>query len=76
MTTVVVPAPDQQDSDLRMYRVSDVMRLLHLSRTVIYEQLRTGRLRSVQQGRARLIPSAAIRDYIRLLENEAREESR
>ena len=63
-------------NDLRLYRVKDAMRLLNLSRTVIYEQLRTGRLRSVQQGRARLIPSSAIRDYIKLLEDEAREETR
>lgn len=67
---------DQQDDDLRLYRVKDAMRLLNLGRTVIYEQLRTGRLRSVQQGRARLIPAGAIRDYIQLLENEAREEAR
>lgn len=76
MVAIAVPDPDQQDDDLRLYRVKDAMRLLNLSRTVIYEQLRTGRLRSVQQGRARLIPAGAIRDYIRLLENEAREEAR
>jgi hypothetical protein len=50
------------------------MRLLRLSRTVIYEQLRCGRLRSVHQGRARLITAAAIRDYIALLETEAQAE--
>ncbi len=49
------------------------MRLLNLSRTVIYEQFRAGRLRSVQQGRARLITADAIRDYITLLKNEAKE---
>jgi hypothetical protein len=30
----------------------------------------------VQQGRARLIPAGAIRDYIQLLKNEARQEAR
>ena len=39
-----------------------------MSRSVIYEQLRAGRLRSVRQGRTRLIPAAAITDYIALLE--------
>jgi excisionase family DNA binding protein len=59
----------------QLYRVPDAMRLLSMSRTVIYEQLRSGRLRSVHQGRARLIPATAIRDYIALLESEARAES-
>ena len=58
-------------SELALYRIPDAMRLLSMSRTVIYEQLRTGRLRSVHQGRARLIPANAIRDYIALLETEA-----
>ncbi len=75
MVAIAAPNPDQQDNGLRLYRVKDAMRLLNLSRTVIYEQLRTGRLRSVQQGRVRLIPSGAIRDYIQLLEDEAREEA-
>lgn len=58
-------------NDLELYRITDAMRLLKLSRTVIYEQLRTGRLRSVREGRARRIPPSAIRDYIALLEREA-----
>jgi Helix-turn-helix domain len=64
---------DLLNDDLRLYRIADVMRLLCLSRTVIFEQLRTGRLRSVRQGRARLITASAIRDYIALLESEAEE---
>ncbi|MFC7612490.1 helix-turn-helix domain-containing protein [Actinokineospora soli] len=43
------------------------MRLLSMSRTVIYEQIRAGRLRSVTQGRTRLIPASAIEDYVRVL---------
>ena len=54
-----------------LYRVTDAMLLLSLSRTVIYEQIRSGRLRSVCQGRSRLIPAAAITEYIALLEREA-----
>ena len=48
----------------QLYRVPDAMRLLSLSRSVIYEQIRAGRLKSVTQGRTRLIPAAAIADYI------------
>jgi excisionase family DNA binding protein len=60
-------------ADRRLYRIPDAMRLLSLS--VIYELIRSGRLRSVHQGRTRLIPASAIDDYIRLLEKEARKAS-
>ena len=56
-----------------LYRVSEAMALLSMSRTVIYEQLRSGRLRSVTQGRRRLIPATAIAEYLELLEQEARQ---
>lgn len=62
-----------QVTDTQLYRVTDAMRMLRLSRSVLFEQLRTGRLRSVKQGRARLIPATAIREYIALLEREATE---
>jgi len=58
-------------ADLQLYRIPDAMRMLSMSRSVIYEQLRSGRLRSVRQGRARLIPATAIAEYIALLESEA-----
>ena len=67
--------PTDQSDDRRLYRVSDAMRLLSLSRSVIYEQIRSGRLRSVTQGRARLIPASAITEYISLLEQEAKQAS-
>jgi hypothetical protein len=55
----------------QLYRVTDAMRVLSLSRSVIYEQMRVGRLKSVTQGRTRLIPAVAIADYIALLQREA-----
>jgi excisionase family DNA binding protein len=54
-----------------LYRVEDAAHLLSLSRSVIFELLRSGRLRSVQEGRARLIPATAMHEYIVQLENEA-----
>ena len=57
----------------RLYRIPEAMRLLALSRSEIYVQLRERRLRSVHQGRARLIPSTAIAEYIALLEREEAE---
>jgi excisionase family DNA binding protein len=47
------------------------MRLLSMSRSVMYEQIRAKRLRSVRQGRTRLIPAAAIVDYVSMLEAES-----
>lgn len=54
-----------------LYRVPEAMELLSMSRTVIYEQIRAGRLRTVHQGRARLVPASAIADYVALLERES-----
>ena len=55
----------------QLYRIVDAMVVLSMSRSVIYEQIRSGRLRSVTQGRTRLIPASAVADYIALLEREA-----
>ncbi|MEU3253206.1 helix-turn-helix domain-containing protein [Streptomyces sp. NPDC006997] len=56
-----------------LYKVSDAERALRLSRTVIYGLIRTGRLRTVKEGRARRIPASAIHEYTALLEREAGE---
>ena len=57
-----------------LYRIPEVMEMLSMSRSVVFEQLRNGRLRSVRQGRARRIPASAVLDYVKLLEREAAEE--
>jgi excisionase family DNA binding protein len=54
-----------------LYRIPEAMRLLSMSRTVIYEQIRAGRLRTVSQGRSRLVPAKAIQDYVALLIRES-----
>ena len=71
MQRVQEPLAAVQSSGKQLYRVADAMRVLSISRSVIYEQIRCGRLRSVTQGRTRLIPASAIADYIALLEREA-----
>ena len=63
--TTTEPAP-------MMFRISTVVRLTGLSRSVIYEQIKAGRLRTVKQGSATLITAAALDDYVKLLEQEAR----
>jgi excisionase family DNA binding protein len=60
-------------TDPQLYCIPDAVRMLRLSRTVIYELIRSGRLRSVKEGRARRITADAIREYITLLEKEAEE---
>lgn len=68
MTAPALDAPTRA-----LYRIPEAMRLLSLSRSVIYEQIRAGRLRTVRQGRARLVPATAITAYVTLLEQEAEE---
>jgi excisionase family DNA binding protein len=60
------PVPERH-----LYRVPEAMQLLSMSRSVIYEQIRSGRLRTVTQGRARLVPKAAIAEYVTLLIRES-----
>ena len=54
-----------------LYRIPEAMLLLSLSRSVIYELIRSGRLRAVKEGRTRLIPHSAIIEYVTLLEHES-----
>ncbi|GAA1028499.1 helix-turn-helix domain-containing protein [Virgisporangium ochraceum] len=54
-----------------LYRIPDVMTRLSLSRSVIYELIRAGRLHTVKEGRTRLVPATAIADYLALLERES-----
>ena len=56
----------------QLYKVTEAMIVLSISRSVLYDEMRTGRLRSVTRGRSRLIPASAIADYVTLLERESR----
>ena len=55
-----------------LYSVPEAMALLNLSRTQIYELIRTSRLVTVTQGRRRLVPADSITDYVQLLLEEYR----
>ena len=54
-----------------LYDVPEAMVLLSLSRTQIYELIRTRRLVTVTQGRRRLVPAASIEEYVALLLRES-----
>ena len=62
----------EESSPVRaLYAVSEAMVLLNLSRTQIYELIRSRRLVTVTQGRRRLVPAASISAYVELLLREA-----
>jgi Helix-turn-helix domain len=56
-----------------MYRISDVVKLTRLSRSVIYQQIRAGRLHTVKQGRATFVTAVDLHAYVQLLRREAQE---
>lgn len=53
-----------------LYNVQDAAEALSLSKWTVYELIRSGRLRSVKQGQRRLVPVAALHEYVKLLESE------
>jgi excisionase family DNA binding protein len=62
----------EESSPVRaLYAVPEAMALLNLSRTQIYELIRSRRLVTVTQGRRRLVPAASISAYVELLLREA-----
>lgn len=56
---------------LLLLRVDEAAERLNLGRTVMYELIRSRRLRSVKIGRSRLIPAAALAEFVRELERES-----
>ena len=54
-----------------LYRVDEAADALRLSRSALYELIRSGRLRTVKAGRRRLVPVAALAEYVRSLERAA-----
>jgi excisionase family DNA binding protein len=54
-----------------LYRVEEAAEALRLSRTAIYELIRSGRLHTVKAGSRRLVPVAALAEYVASLERAA-----
>jgi excisionase family DNA binding protein len=54
----------QPDVPALLYRVDEAAVALRLSRSVLYELIRTGQLRTVKAGRRRLVPVAALDEYV------------
>jgi len=51
-------------NDSNALRTADVARLLSLSPSEVRRQLKSGAIRSVRVGRVRLIPRAAVDDFL------------
>ncbi|MGX1839391.1 helix-turn-helix domain-containing protein [Streptomyces diastaticus] len=66
MSTPTAPPPTR-----RLLRVEDAATTLGFKRSTAYEEIRRGRLRTVQVGRRRLIPTEYIEEYIELLKRES-----
>jgi excisionase family DNA binding protein len=58
-TTAVTPV---------LYRVEEAAEALRLSRSVIYELIRSDRLRTVKEGRLRRVPVEALAEYVASLD--------
>ena len=72
---MTAPTVERAPVQPQLYRVPDVVPILGLGRSVIYELIRSGRLRTVREGRARLVPASAVAEYVALLEAEAKQEA-
>lgn len=61
----------QPDVPALLYRVDEAAVALRLSRSVLYELIRTGQLRTVKAGRRRLVPVATLAEYVDSLDGAA-----
>jgi excisionase family DNA binding protein len=55
----------------RLYRIDEVVASLGLGRTVVFDLLRTGELRSVTIGRSRRVPADWLDEFIETLKARA-----
>lgn len=53
-----------------LYRPEEAASILGVSRTRVYDLIGSGQLRSVKLGRARRIPTEALRDFVDGLNDE------
>jgi excisionase family DNA binding protein len=60
---------DVADVPAVLYGVEEAAVALRLSRSVLYELIRSGQLRTVKQGRRRLVPVSALAEYVASLES-------
>lgn len=54
-----------------LYSVDEAAAALRLSKSVLYELIRSGQLRTVKAGRRRLVPVGALEEYVASLDGAA-----
>lgn len=64
------PLPDRHSDGPTLLTVPEAMAELRISRWMLYNLIRTGRLDTVTIGRRRLIPRQALSDYVNRLMQE------
>jgi excisionase family DNA binding protein len=69
---VPTPSPGEAAEAPRLLSIKEACRILGLSRTTLYAQLLSGRLRSVTVGRRRFIRREAVEEFIVGLPGEYR----
>ncbi|MGW7609165.1 helix-turn-helix domain-containing protein [Streptomyces sp. NPDC054766] len=65
--SVTLTAPTER----LLYRPEEAAATLGIGRSLIYEEIRRGRLRTVRIGRRRFVPPEYIAQYVELLKREA-----
>ena len=65
------PMSDKPAVPAVLYRVEEAAEALRLSRSSIYELIRSGQLRTVKHGSRRLVPVEALDDFVRALAQAA-----
>ncbi|GGY58004.1 hypothetical protein GCM10010385_03960 [Streptomyces geysiriensis] len=65
MSTVAEPA------EQLLYRPEEAAKVLHIGHSMVHEEIRLGRLKTVRIGRRRPVPPEYIKQYVELLKSEA-----
>ena len=67
LADAIIAALDEEPSSApdRLLSVDEAAAILGLGRSLLYSEIAAGRVLSVKVGRRRLIPAAAIAEYIR-----------
>ena len=61
--------------DKLLYRPREAALVLGMSKTALYDLIRTNRIRSIKDGKFRFITADALHEYVRTLEREYEEAS-
>jgi len=61
--------------DQLLYRPKDAAKVLGRSKSALYQLIRSNQIRSIKDGKFRIITAEALQEYVRKLEHENEEAS-